>query len=121
MTSRFTKKTMAKTRCLIVMLFVPVVVLHLAWITPRVDWSCFCPDDEPNHRCCCNCPKCVKNRGGFESFCQMRLERVGEAQTAKSASLVGLLSAQHNAMVSESAHHSRELSICQCDSHIKKI
>ena len=59
-------------------LFVPVVVLHLAWVTPVVEWSCLCPENQPNHRCCCNCPKCVKNRGGFKSFCHQRWEERGE-------------------------------------------
>ncbi|AFM23392.1 hypothetical protein [Desulfomonile tiedjei] len=121
MTGKFVIKTLTKTRPLFAMLFVPVVVLHLAWITPVVEWSCFCPNDEPNHRCCCNCPRCVENRGGFKSFCHVRPEMVDETQIAKRGPIAGLLSSQDNALVSESSHHSRELSICQCDSHIKKI
>lgn len=121
MTSRFATKTLSTSRRLFSMLFIPVVVLHLAWITQLVEWSCLCLDDEPNHQCCCNCPKCLKNRGGFKSFCHLRPERVAETQIAKGTSIADLFSSQGNALLSDNSHGPRELSICQCDSHIKKI
>jgi hypothetical protein len=121
MISRLTGKTLNKNRCVFTMLFVPVVLLHLAWITPMVEWSCFCPDDEPNHQCCCNCPKCIKNRGGFKSFCHLRPERVEETNTARGSANIDLFSSPGNALAPESCHGPHELSICQCDSHITKI
>lgn len=121
MVGRFVTKTLSKTRSSFAMILIPVVVLHLAWITPLIEWSCFCPDNEPSHRCCCNCPKCIKNRGGFKSFCHLRPDRIQEAQIAKGSSIVDLFSSQGSAVTSESSPEGRELSICQCDSHIKKI
>ncbi len=121
MTGKIVIRTLSKTRCLFAMLFIPVVVLHLAWITPVVEWSCFCPDDEPNHRCCCNCPKCVKNRGGFQSYCHLKPQRGEETQIAKGSSVVDLLSGQDSTALSENSEGSPGLLTCQCDSHIKKI
>jgi hypothetical protein len=112
---------LSTSRRLFAVLFVPLVIFHLGWITPVVEWSCLCPEDQPNHRCCCNCPKCVKNRGGFKSFCHLRPERVEETEIAKGSSIVDLFSSQGNALLSDNSYGLRELSVCQCDSHIKKI
>lgn len=102
-------------------LVVPFVVLHLAWVTPVVEWSCLCPENQPNHRCCCNCPKCVKNRGGFKSFCHQRWENAERGPLAQAVSIGGLISSTSNAIDADRPHTHSELSVCQCDSHIKKI
>ncbi|MFC1834853.1 hypothetical protein ACFL2Q_08980 [Thermodesulfobacteriota bacterium] len=52
-------------------LFLPFLVMHFAWITPMVEWSCLCVDYGPEFSCCCNCPTCVEERGGFISYCQV--------------------------------------------------
>jgi len=107
-----------RARILFAIFFIPVVVLHFAWITPVVEWSCFCPEDEPNHQCCCNCPKCVKNRGGFKSFCHLRPVEVEETGIDEGACSI---SDQGNATQACSSHSRSEIMTCQCDSHIKKI
>jgi len=121
MTDRFPTKTMTKTRCLFAVLFVPVVVLHLAWITPRVEWSCFCPEDRPSYGCCCNCPKCIKNRGGFKSFCHLKPEGFEQTPFTKGTSIVDIFSCQVHEALSDNYPGRPELVTCQCDSHIKKI
>ncbi|MDQ7783502.1 MAG: hypothetical protein RDU20_11525 [Desulfomonilaceae bacterium] len=121
MTDRFTTRNRAKGRRLFAMLFIPVVVLHLAWITPLVEWSCFCPEDQPNYGCCCNCPKCVKNRGGFRSFCHLRPKHIEETENAEGASLIDLISGQGSAWLFNTSQSPAQISVCECDSHIKKI
>jgi len=121
MTSRFTTKAITRTRRLFSMLFIPIVVLHLAWITPLVEWSCFCPEEQPNYGCCCNCPKCIKNRGGFKSFCHLKPERVQETPFPDGTSIVDIFSCQVSSVLSGNHQSLPEFVTCQCDSHIKKI
>lgn len=121
MTIRFPIKNMTRTRCLFATLLIPVVLLHLAWITPRVEWSCLCPENHPNYGCCCNCPKCIKNRGGFKSFCHLKPERVKQTQCANEISIFDIFSCQASEASSDNYRGRRELVTCQCGSHIKKI
>lgn len=118
---RFATFFMSTSRRLFSMFFIPVVVIHLVWVSPLVEWSCFCPEDEPNHQCCCNCPKCVKNRGGFKSFCHLRPEKGFDTAISKGSSIVSPLSSEGQGWQDVESHGFREFFGCQCDSHIKKI
>lgn len=121
MPTRFNLKKFSTTRCMFSMLLIPVVVLHVVWITPLVEWSCFCPEDGLNHQCCCNCPKCVKNRGGFKSFCHARPQVVDETKIAEGSSIAHVALNHGNALLANDSRCDREPSICRCDSHIKTI
>jgi hypothetical protein len=118
---RWFTTSLSASRRVFALLFIPLVVFHLGWITPVVEWSCLCPDDQPNHRCCCNCPKCVKNRGGFKSFCHLRPETVENAEIARGSSVIDLFATQCNPSPADNPQHFRQISVCECDSHIKKI
>lgn len=123
MIGMLTTKASSNTSRMFAIFFIPIIVVHLAWITPVVEWSCLCPEDEQNHQCCCNCPKCVKNRGGFKSFCHLRPDRIEEPEIAKGSSVADLLSkgTSPDILAADRFNEHGELSICQCNSHIIKI
>jgi len=106
---------------LVTILLLPLALFHLAWVTPVVQWSCLCPDNDQDHHCCCNCPKCVKNRGGLLSYCHLRAHGSEQALTDQSHSAAY---SPVTLSYSGSVDHGRgdsELSICPCNSHIKEI
>jgi len=51
----------------------------------------------------------------------VRPERVAETEIAEGTSIVGLFAGQGNELLLHNVHDLPELSICQCDSHIKKV
>ncbi len=102
-------------------LFIPFLVFHCACIIPVMEWSCLCPDDDPHWRCCCNCPKCVKRRGGFKSYCHLRHHESSEAEARMEAGTAD--HAGKAAPVSELKvpEVSLETLCCNSNSHIKNI
>lgn len=53
-------------------LFLSVLVLHISIVTFSMTWDCDCDKHPERMMCCCNCPKCVDERGGLLSYCHLR-------------------------------------------------
>ncbi len=102
-------------------LFLPFLVVHLAVLIPVVEWSCFCPDDDPHWSCCCNCPKCVKRRRGFKSYCHLKFAHAGEAEPGQGSTIAGLGETAEKKGLFKNHYVSLETLRCDCNGHIKRI
>lgn len=102
-------------------LFLPFLILHFACLIPVVERSCLCPEDDPHWNCCCNCPKCVKRRGGFESYCHLRPHQGSEAEMQTGILASALLEESANDSVFKVPYVSLETLSCDCNSHIKRF
>lgn len=45
------------------------LVFHISFIIPKTKFECACDHRPERMSCCCNCPYCVSQRGGFLSAC----------------------------------------------------
>ena len=53
-------------------LFLAILVLHISMVTISSGWDCDCDRHRERMTGCCNCPKCVDERGGLLSYCRLR-------------------------------------------------
>lgn len=104
-----------------VTLFVPFLMFHFAYLVPVVEWSCICPEGDLHVSCCCNCPKCVKRRGGFESYCHLRHGEAREAVLQNGIQTEIRIDSKEHPDSLERYHVSLDTYGCDCNSHIKKI
>lgn len=116
-----TGRYLNRFQSLVAVLLLPLVLFHLAWLTPVVQWSCLCPDDDVSHRCCCNCPKCVKHRGGFLSYCHLGANGIEQGFTVQSPATGHSVSSWSSSDPSGHGQDGPALSFCPCNSHIKEI
>ncbi len=49
---------------------VAFLATHFSMITYALQWVCECDGHREEVICCCNCPKCVDERGGLYSYCR---------------------------------------------------
>jgi len=102
-------------------LFLPFLIFHFAWVTPVIEWSCLCPDEHPGYNCCCNCPKCVKSRGGFESYCRVRPDRSSEVELNEGTDIASLPYNSVTGRALKTPRRCLETLRCECDIHVKKV
>ncbi len=123
MRNRVSRKIALKlSRKVALAMFLPFLILHCAWIVPVVEWSCLCPDDDPHWNCCCNCPKCVERRGGFQSYCHLRPSQSNESEIGQGVHLPSPNTERcSDEGILKPVHVSLETIGCECNSHIKKI
>jgi len=57
-------------------LFLSFLVIQMSLVIPQTEWLCRCGDELPHTAaCCCNCPKCVDERGGLISYCNISVDK----------------------------------------------
>gem|GEM_PF-5280945 len=62
-------------------LFLTVLVIQMSLVIPQTEWLCRCGDDLPHTAaCCCNCPKCVEERDGLLSYCNISAPKNEESR-----------------------------------------
>jgi len=101
--------------------FLPFLIVHFAWLTPAIQCSCLCPDDNPHWSCSCNSPTCIEGRREFQSYCNLRPDHSSEVEVNKGMNIASILDNLKDRGLLKTRQVSLETLSCDCNSNIKKI